>query len=129
MERAARVVQPLPDSGGKGYPNGYMMAFRKDRMRHAQFDGKQRLLFDPKWTNIGNEDELWARLRRRVKDAQTSLHSGEGRPAAEAAALAQTAELGVGIHTGAFVFHFKGYTLFKAPGGDRQRLDHYAELD
>lgn len=106
-----------------------MMAFRKSRMRHAQFDSKQTLLFDPKWTNIGNEDDLWARLRRRVKAANEAMASGEGRPAAEAAALAETAELGVGIHTGAFVFHFKGYTLFKAPGGDRQRLDHYAPLE
>ena len=62
--------------------NGYMMAFHVGRMRPYEFSpGK---LFDPRRVNVGNEEELFKRVRGKAR---------------------------VGVMGSAFVFHFKGYTL------------------
>ena len=65
--------------------NGYMMALRITSFKNVQYDMGSTLLFDPKNINVGNEDELFRR--------------------------ASNAKLRLGVHGGAFVFHFKGYTL------------------
>ena len=83
--------------------NGYAMAFNIAKMKKFQYNSSAHLLFDPKFTNIGNEDDLRERM--------TSLG---GR---------------TGVHTRAFAFHFKGFTLFSQKEGDRDSTDGYPALD
>ena len=111
LERADTVPFAPPASRlkRKVFPNGYMMGFRKELMVRAQFDKKQRLLWDPHLLNIGQEQSLWAQMKK--------------------AAAADGVPLPVGVHTGAYVFHFKGYTLSRAPDGDRDKLSGHDKLD
>ena len=93
----ARVSRALVESSqhgpdvvlaGRHGLNGYMMAFNVPRMRkHEHAPG---VLFDPKNINLGNEDQLFREVKAR---------GDAGR---------------VGVVKNAFVFHFKGYTLYKA---------------
>ena len=79
--------------------NGYTMAFRVDRMQ--RFEYSDDILFNPENINIGNEDELCARMR-------------EGG--------------NTGVHTTAFVYHFKGFTL-KSGAEGRQTTKGFPVLD
>ena len=94
------------EKGIRQVMNGYMMAFNKKRMLPHQFDHERQLLFNPANVNVNNEDGLVARLFK------------EG-------------DVSIGIHTGAFVFHYKGYTLFAAEGRDRNVLGekNYRNID
>lgn len=82
--------------------NGYVMAFKVGQMKNYQYDSETKLLFDPKHVNTGNENELGERLG-----------ASGGRK---------------GVHTTAFVFHFKGFTLYQGKNG-RTSTDGYPVLD
>lgn len=85
--------QSMPNYAGNmikspvGNLNGYMMAFNKELLRPHQASNQH--LFDPSLKNTNNEDLLSTVMSK----------NGESRK---------------GVHTGAFVFHYKGYTLYSA---------------
>lgn len=85
--------------------NGYAMAFNVQNMQKFQFKRSEQLLFDPKYTNVGNEDDLCQRV----------LKAGGH----------------IGIHTTAYVFHFKGFTVNHAvkQGKSRDMLKGYPVID
>jgi hypothetical protein len=83
--------------------NGYAMALNIPKMKQCQFDADARHLFDPKFINVGNEDDLCKRMIPRG-----------GR---------------MGVHTRAFVFHFKGFTVMSQVNKSRDMLDGYPVLD
>ena len=91
-------------NSGVGNLNGYMMALNKELMRPHQMTREH--LFDPSLKNTHNEDQLCVKMNA----------AGEQRR---------------GVHTGAFVFHYKGYTLYSAHnsfgGGGRDQVGekHY----
>jgi hypothetical protein len=64
--------------------NGYMMAFKVKSLIQFQFNGNSGQLFDPKFRNTRNEDDLFRRIN---------------------------GSLNTGVHDTAFVFHHKGYTV------------------
>ena len=82
--------------------NGYAMAFEVNNMKQFQFDAQQQLLFNPKHINIGNEDDLLKRMA-----------NAGGR---------------TGVHSTAFFFHFKGFTVNKG-GKGRESVEGYPVLD
>jgi len=97
---ASTLANIPPYSKRGGIPqimNGYMMALNKERMAKHQFDPGKHLLFNPINKNTGNEDAL---VQRFLAEGDTTI----------------------GVHTGAFVYHFKGYTLFAAKGRDRSKV-------
>ena len=71
--------------------NGYMMAFRVHRMQEFQIANQS--LFDPQFLNTDNENDLCRRI-----DARDEANDLFPR----------------GVHTSAFVFHYKGTTLFRS---------------
>jgi hypothetical protein len=83
--------------------NGYAMAFKIAKMKKFQFDSSANLLFNPEFKNVRNEDDLRTRM--------TSLGGHTG------------------VHTRAFVFHYKGFTLFTQNQGKRDSTDGYPVLD
>lgn len=92
-QRGARPVKAVT------IPNGYMMALRKSRMMHLEL--APGTLFDPKFKNIENDDDLGKRARRN--------------------------EVQVGVHYGAFVHHHKGFTCFKSKLGKGKGRDAVGE--
>ena len=78
------------------------MAFEVNNTKKYEFDAEQQLLFDPKYVNIGNEDELMRRI---------SAAGGRA-----------------GVHSTAFLFHFKGFTVNKGKKG-RDSVEGYPVLD
>ena len=70
--------------------NGYMMAFRIQAMQKFAHD-PPHVLFDPSTVNTGNELALCRRIG--------TMESGE------------VARKLLGVHTTAFVFHYKGQTV------------------
>lgn len=80
-------------------PNGYMMAFRISAIRRYAFDANH--LFNPTTVNVGNEEFLGKHIRNEIKRNETKGESG-------------TREQKVmGIIPTAFVFHYKGATLYR----------------
>ena len=82
--------------------NGYAMAFSVNSMKKYQFAPDELLLFNPKHVNIGNEDDLVKRIS-----------SAGGR---------------TGVHSTAFFFHFKGFTVSQSKNG-RESVEGYPVLD
>ena len=98
-----RAVIKVDKEVKKSYMNGYAMAFHVNNIKKFQFDASEALLFDPKFINAGNEDDLATRMAR----------SG-GR---------------TGVHPTAFVYHHKGYTLYKSGTKGRDTTEGFPVLD